>query len=293
MSNTDRDHFYYVDPGIGEKQQGCPYSFYKDGHDVRSFITPPDGYELTEFKFEAYPDDLFYDGKIVAQYKKIPFSVILKKNFWKYLLVFLAIIGLLTAAVLGFRFVKQHKNGIMRRLKIKPKTEIKAQPVNKTKQGRIADSTKVKVVKIEKTNTEVAATENFVEQDVTPIKDKIVETKGNETVTQPENVSNSNQESNQATNLTTEQFQQEFWDLIHRKARQMGTYGDLYRKYKDANINCREFSYLYSTILENNYAFDVWKDKMIQIPEDEIRSINSINTLKQEIDLYEDEESQE
>ena len=293
MSNTDRDHFYYVDPGIGEKQRGCPYTFYKDGHDVRSFIIPPDGYELTDFKFEAYPDDVFYDGKIVAQYKKIPFSVTLKKNLWRYVLIFLTIIGLLTAAVLGFRFVRQHKNGIMRRLKIKPKTEIKAQPANKTKQGRIADSTKIKVVKKEKSNTEVVATEKPVEQEVTSPKEDVVEPKKNETVTQPETAPNSNQESNQSAILTTEQFQHEFWDLIHRKARQMGTYGDLYRKYKDSDINCREFSYLYSTILENNYAFDVWKAKMIQIPEDEISSINSITTLRQELELYEDEEDQD
>ena len=55
MSNTEQEHFYYVDPGIGEKGRGCPYTFHKDGHDIRSFIIPPLGYELTDFKLEPYP----------------------------------------------------------------------------------------------------------------------------------------------------------------------------------------------------------------------------------------------
>lgn len=291
MSNTERDHFYYVDPGIGEKQQGCPYTFYKDGHDVRSFITPPDGYELTDFKFEPYPEDLFYDGKIIAQYKKIPFSDMLKKNLGRYVLVFLTIIGLLAAVVFGFRFVQQHKNGIMRRLKLKPKTEIKAKPANKTKQGPVADSTKIKAIKINgKASNDEVATEKIVEQKETSPIEEAVEHKEAAETEQSEIALNTHQEPQLADALTTEQFQQEFWDLIHRKARQMGTYGDLYRKYKDSNINCKEFSYLYSTILENNNAFDVWKAKMVQIPEDEIRSINSINTLRKVLEEYDENE---
>lgn len=292
MSNTGTDHFYFVDPGIGEKQSGCPYTFYKDGHDIRTFITPPDGYELTDFKLEPYPEDKFYDGKIVAQFKKITFAEKLKRNLKRYVLIFLTIIGLLAAAVFGFNFVKQHKNGIRRRLKLKPKTEIKAKPVDKTKQKQGSDTTSFnkKIVKLNNGDIKQKKTGNEeIQKAATPDNNE-----HNESLmaSQPEIDPNSNQGSPQAI-LTTEQFQQEFWDMIHRKARQMSTYGDLYRKYKDSNINGNEFSYLYATILENNNAFDVWKAKMLQIPEDEINSINSISALKQKLEEYEDEEEDE
>ena len=88
MSNTEQEHFYYVNPGIGEKRRGCPYTYYKDGRDVRSFISPPKGYELTGFKLEPFPEpDSFYDGQIVAQYEKIPFTDSVRNNFWKYVFI--------------------------------------------------------------------------------------------------------------------------------------------------------------------------------------------------------------
>lgn len=291
MSNTGTDHFYFVDPGLGEKQPGCPYTFYKDGHDIRAFITPPDGYELTDFKLEPYPEDKFYDGRIVAQYKKITFSEKVKRNLRRYVLVFLTIIGLLAATVFGFYFIQQHKNGIRRRLKLKPKTEIKAKPIDKTKQEQVSDTfTFKKVVKLN--NGEIESEKvGDVQEVVSPVENDVKHIE-NIAATQPEIDPNSNQGSQQAI-LTTEQFQQEFWDVIHRKARQMSTYGDLYRKFKDSNINSNEFSYLYATILESNHAFDIWKAKMIQIPEDEIYSINSISSLKQKLEEYEDEEDEE
>ena len=103
MSNIEQENFYFVDPGIGEKSPGCPYTHYQDGRDVKSFIIPPKGYELTGFNLEPYPEtEKFYNGKIVAQFKKVPFSASIKRNLAKYLLTTFSFLCVL--AVLAFFF---------------------------------------------------------------------------------------------------------------------------------------------------------------------------------------------
>ena len=87
--------------------------------------------------------------------------------------------------------------------------------------------------------------------------------------------------------LTKEQFKVEFWNLIHRKESNMRAYGNLYRKYKSLNLKSREFYYLYLTILENGRAFNVWKGKLLSIPDDELKSIQSISELTKKIEQYE------
>ena len=84
-----------------------------------------------------------------------------------------------------------------------------------------------------------------------------------------------------------EQFHEEFWDLIHNKESHMRTYGNLYRKYKSLNLKTREFYYLYLTILENTTAFSSWKDKLLNIPSDELKSIQSISALNEKLEEYE------
>ena len=101
MSTTvQQDRIYYVDSGIGKKIAGCPYTHYKDGRDIRSFIVPPKGYELTGFKFEPYSEtNAFYDGRIIAQYEQVSFAALFKKNPWKYLAFFSIIGGVIVGAI--------------------------------------------------------------------------------------------------------------------------------------------------------------------------------------------------
>ena len=77
---------YSIDPGKGTKMEGCPYSFYEDGHDVHEFIIPPKGYAFTGFRFEPLPNNQIYDGKLVAQYEKVSVHDRLTSNLWKALI---------------------------------------------------------------------------------------------------------------------------------------------------------------------------------------------------------------
>ncbi|MBQ6729473.1 MAG: hypothetical protein IJQ83_05010 [Bacteroidales bacterium] len=290
MSNTDREHFYYVDPGVGDKSKGCPYTFYQDGHDVRSFIIPPEGYELTEFKLEPYPEDTFYDGKIVAQYQKIPFSRRLKKSLLKYVLILCSIIGILAILAFGYRFYNHHKHKPMARYRMKPKTEIKSSRKNTVTIKKVADPSKITTDTIsEKLHSDTTTKGMLVDE----IVSMAVEQKATEEVAKIEEIAakvaeaKPNEESQPKEVLTKEQFHQEFWDLIHRQESRMYTYHKLYKKYKDLNLKSKEYYYLYLTILENTTQFDVWKNKMVSIPKDEIASINTISELKEKIEEYE------
>ena len=287
MANTEREHFYFVDPGIGEKGVGCPYSFYKDGHDIESFIIPPKGYELTGFNYEPYPEDIFYDGKIVAQYEKDPLFESLHKNFLKYVLA-IFIIGLL--AVLGFFIYHNYfKSTPSTEPKSKPKTEIKALTADTVDQKQISDTFAI----VEDTTLEEYSKEDIGIEEI--IDDNVLVTvppieKNAELAVQKDEITTDSyqeQESPSKETLTKEQFQQEFWYLIHRKESHMRTYGDLYRKYKELDLKTREANYLYSVILENTTAFDIWKEKLLSIPDDELKSVNTINALIQKIEEYE------
>ena len=156
MSNIEQEHFYFVDPGMGEKGAGCPYTFYKDGRDVRSFITPPSGYELTDFKLEPYPEDKFYDGKIVAQYRKIPLSDKLGSFILKRTLSIVSILGIL--AVLAFFIYNIFwKSKPTPQTNLKPKTEVKA--VDTMDQKQVSDTT---------ANAEVITNEEPVSNEISP-----------------------------------------------------------------------------------------------------------------------------
>lgn len=292
MSNFEQEHFYFVDPGIGEKSCGCPYTFYKDGRDVRSFIIPPVGYELTDFKLEPYPEDKFYDGKIVAQFKKVPFSDTMNLKVLKRILG-IVITGILT--VLAFFIIRNYHKPQSIQSPWKP--QITAIPVDSIVQKQVADTSTT----TEDTTLEDAINEAFISDTISAegiIKEEVREealpiekaeetnivTTDVELTSDPEPV----QESQPVQKLTKEQFKQEFWSLIHHRESRMRSYGELYRKYKNSNIKSREFYYLYLTILENNYAFDAWKAKLVSIPEDEIKSINTINALREKIEEYEE-----
>ena len=100
MAEYSEKHFS-IDAGEGEKMDGCPYSLYEDGHDVQDYIIPPKGYKFTGFKCVMLPENRIYDGKLVAQYEKEPFSNRIQSNL-RYIIigvVALIIIGIIIALV--------------------------------------------------------------------------------------------------------------------------------------------------------------------------------------------------
>lgn len=291
MSNLEQEHFYYVDSGIGEKIPGCPYTHYQDGRDVKSFIVPPRGYELTGFKLEPFPEtEKFYDGKIIAQFEKIPFSSSLKRNLGKYLLTTISFLGVF--AVLAFFFTNR-KPKLSTQHFMYPNAEAVSTYADTLDQEQadtfsmiVEDSITDQPVKEtiveeeiaeEKLKEEISPAENVVEHDV----------KENETVQVAIAEPEPEQQAQPEAALTKEQFNQELWELIHHKERHMRTYKNLYNKYKDLHLKNKEFFYLYLTILENTAAFEEWKAKLVNIPDDELKSINTINALKQKLEEYE------
>lgn len=309
MSNTDNNHnhIYYVDPGIGSKSRSCPYTHYQDGRDVYSYIYPPKGYELTGFKLEPYELDKFYDGKIVAQYEKTSFSDRLNQNLWLYVLASIAFIGIL-AMVAYYVFDLSGKPKPVIQPEQEPKTEIQTLPVDTTVQNQVFDTSTIiedtlivqdtlieeleneatALDEVIKENTEIteAALEESVQIEGQPIEEPI-ENKVKENEVTPTVTETQSQPTETEEVLTKEQFRQEFWTLIHHKETHMRAYGNLYRKYKSLNLKTREFYYLYLTILENGNAFNIWKDKLLSIPDDELKSIHSISALEQKIEEYE------
>lgn len=284
MANLDQEHFYYVDAGIGEKSPGCPYTHYQDGRDVKSFIIPPKGYELTGFKLVPWEADKFYDGKIVAQFEKIPFAASYKKDPKKYLLTFFSFASVLVVLVFFFtngrsKLAPQHvtnpKNDIATLLEdtliFEQDAEGSATADSFSTEKALAEVTKEKVHQ-----KVVPPIENSVEPD----------SKVNRNDQKPNTESKTKQESTPSTLTTKDQFHQELWELIHHKESNMRTYKKLYNKYKKSHLKNKEYFYLYLTILENTSGFEEWKANLVKIPNDKLKSINTIDALKQKLEEY-------
>lgn len=145
----------------------------------------------------------------------------------------------------------------------------------------IVDKTETPVAKPEapvtKPETPVAKTETPAAKTETPVAKTETPTKPIESSIQTEGTT--------ATNATA-QFNQEFWKLIHNQERNMSTYHALYGKYKNSNLKNKEFFYLYLTILENTAGFNAWKAKLVQVPANEIKSINTISALTEKLNEY-------
>ena len=301
---TENDHIYYVDAGIGRKSQSCPYTHYQDGRDVFSYVYPPKGYELTGFKLEPYESDKFYDGKIVAQYEKKTFSDKLSENLWMYILAAIAFIGVL--AVLAFYvFDFPRKPSPTQQAKpsassfivdtpvqeqvsdtpINSETTLIVEDVKENVIDKTLETEEVVVEEVAKEETTEPVKEEIAQEEATPIE-KTAEPQEKAIVEKSEPNPVATQEEQLTEVLTKEQFNEEFWDLIHNKESHMRTYGNLYRKYKSLNLKTREFYYLYLTILENTTAFSSWKDKLLNIPSDELKSIHSINALNEKLEEY-------
>lgn len=243
MAEYSEKHFS-IDAADGEKMDGCPYSLYEDGHDVKDYIIPPKGYKFIGFKCVMLPENRIYNGKLVAQYEKEPLSNRIK-SILKYIIVgvvALIIIGIIIALV-----SKPSDN--------KPKTP-KKEKVEEVTQSPEAiekqENTETETVTADSISKTVAITENTPE--VTPT----------ETV---------------VSSTPDEMFKQEFWGLIHQKTLQMDPYTDLYNKYKSEGVSGEEFEYLRLTILKDWSTYKEWYPKLKRIPDSDLTSINTVNDL--------------
>ena len=131
-------------------------------------------------------------------------------------------------------------------------------------------------------------TKEKVHQEVVPPIENSVEpdSKVNRTDQKPNTESKTKQESTPSTLTTKDQFHQELWELIHQKESNMRTYKKLYNKYKKSHLKNKEYFYLYLTILENTSGFEEWKANLVKIPDDKLKSINTIDALKQKLEEY-------
>ena len=66
----------------------------------------------------------------------------------------------------------------------------------------------------------------------------------------------------------------------------MTEYGKLYRKYY-GKVDGNEYHYLWITILGSTTRFKAWSEILNQVPSNEIKSIHTINALKQILEDYE------
>lgn len=251
-----QDKFYYVDPGIGSKKDGCPYSFFQDGQDVVDFIIPPEGYVFKAFRYEKYDGDEFYEGKIVAEYKvsEIKKDPLLKPYMW-VLLGIAAIACMLFAAYCTKRVIKK----------------VKKRKARMTIIDLTTDTAKIDTTTTDTTSFMIDSS-SIVEPEQQPT---VVEVKQD----QPKPV-----EKAEVSGDALVQFQNEFWDMVHRTDATMDDFHNLFVKYRK-KVKCEEYEYLRLVILQNYATFKKWNKELLQIPPDELQSINDITTLKEKIDI--------
>lgn len=252
MSDFKEKH-YSIDAGKGAKMDGCPYSFYEDGHDVQEYIIPPKGYVFVGFKLVLTPENQIYDGKLVAQYEREPIKdrlySILHVLLWVFIIA--VIIGLITILAVGVFRPQKPKNTKPE----KPQTELPAQPVDTVWEE---EETAIEVTK-ETTDTIEQVTDN--QQEETILEEPI------------------QQEEQPAIADDNQTFRQEFWTLIHERTILMDPYDGLYKQYKGL-VSGEEFDYLRFTILKDSQAFKEWSTELRKISSADITSIETIDALK-------------
>lgn len=257
MANYTEKH-YSIDAGEGFKMEGCPYSLYEDGHDVVNFIIPPRGYKFAGFKLVELPNNQIYDGKLLAQYEKEPITNLLAANLWKIILGVVAVAIIILIIVLA--------SGISD----KPK------------------STPVKPVEPEEAPTPIVDIDTIMTDSMLLMTDTICDSIQNDSTGVILDLSDriSVPEQEQVQVDPNEAFKQEFWDLIHARTIQMYPYDALYKEHKN-DASGEEFEYLRLTILKDWTTFKSWYNKLKKIPENKLKSIETISQLIQELDAVE------
>ena len=266
-----KERRFSIDPGKGKKMDGCPYSVYEDGQDVKDYIIPPKGYVFKGFRFDPDASNQIYDGKLIAEYEKEPFNDILKSNLWKVILALVIIAVITVVVVLAVNVFN------------KPKPD---KPVKKPDSSVVVKDKK-KDKKKEKGSKTVKSTEK--KEQVAPIVDTVKPSdnddavildlsakKDKDTVMEP---------TQPAAPDPNAQFKQEFWTLIHQRTIMMDPYDMLYKDNRN-KVECEEYEYLRYIILENFAAFKAWSGKLHKIPVTELEPINTISDLKKKLNEY-------
>ena len=253
---------YSIDPGKGEKMDGCPYSVYEDGHDVKDYIIPPKGYDFVGFRFEPLINNQIYDGKLIAQYEKSSLQDRLTSNLWKILIpIFIvAVIGIVVVlAVSIFRNPKPAKPEPKQ-----PETETIIAPADTLPEVEEDTTTMIVVSEEEETDVIVDLTDNASQQEEI------------QTVTEENNTTLPAQEDPNA------QFKNEFWTLIHQRTIMMDPYHELFVNYKE-KANGEEYDYLRLVILKDYATFKEWYTKLHKVPISDLEGINTIKDLKSKL----------
>lgn len=240
MTDQTSKH-YSIDAGAGRKMEGCPYSLFEDGRDVKDYIIPPKGYSFKGFECVLLPENRIYDGKLVAIYEREPFQTRILP-YLKYILaavIVIAVIGIIiTLFVRPFK-AKPTMSGQT------PREEVAASVVDTT--GRDRDSLLTE---------DVSADTSLLLTELEPCNEE-------ETPAVASDIA----------------FKQAFWALIHSRETSMDTYHALFDEYKGQGVSGVEFEYLRSTILKNWATYKEWYQKLKKIPSAELQQIESIDTL--------------
>lgn len=253
---------YSIDPGQGSKMDGCPYSVFEDGHDVQEYIVPPKGYVFTGFKFEPLRNNQIYEGKLVAQYEKSSIKERLTMNIWKILIPVFIVAVIAFVAILAIGIFKDPKPS--KPNPKKPETETVGTPVDTI------------VTQDVDTNTSIDGAVQEDTEVLLDLTDKLNQQNENQGV-EREQVT-----PQPATEDLNVKFKHEFWTLIHNGVIMMDPYHELYVNYK-GKVECEEFEYLRLTILKDYVSFKEWYEKLKKIPENQLRSIKSIEELKNKL----------
>ena len=227
------------------------------------------------------------EEKTVAQFEKTSSTAKPKHNFWRYLaaVAVLVVFGLILTTLFS-----QTKSYMAQMTQIRQ--TVLLDEVGVTDFAIVAMDT----IEMDDSIDSVGAIDNtlqesFAQNDTTIIvKDEIVEEKAAETAPfqakAEERISETTEPQLDSTELYTAQFKEEFWALIHRQDKRMTEYGKLYRKYY-GKVDGNEYHYLWITILGSTTRFKAWSEILNQVPSNEIKSIHTINALKQILEDYE------
>ncbi len=227
------------------------------------------------------------EEKTVAQFEKTSSTAKPKHNFWRYLaaVAVLVVFGLILTTLFS-----QTKSYMAQMTQIRQ--TVLLDEVGVTDFAIVAMDT----IEMDDSIDSVGAIddtlkESFAQNDTTIIvKDEIVEEKAAETAPfqakAEERISETTEPQLDSTELYTAQFKEEFWALIHRQDKRMTEYGKLYRKYY-GKVDGNEYHYLWITILGSTTRFKAWSEILNQVPSNEIKSIHTINALKQILEDYE------
>ena len=257
-----KERRFSIDPGKGKKMDGCPYSVYEDGRDVKDYIIPPKGHVFKGFRFDPDVSNQIYDGKLIAIYDKESFNQKMMANLWKFILAFAVIAVIAIIAILAAGVFKE-PNSKPNRPTNEPTTIVQApevEPINDV------DTSVIEQESIDTASvTQALPVETNIETDVNQeVKD----------------------EPQPVTTDLNKQFKQAFWSLIHQRTIMMDPYDALFKEYKN-KVEGEEYDYLRFTILKDFPSFKEWYLKLHKIPLSELESINTVNDLKNKLNEIE------